>query len=338
METKSKHYFMIPEAPAIAGLRFRHFIGEEDFEAMVATISASKLADEIERSDSLEKIRVNYENLVNCDPYQDVLIAEIGDQMAAYSRVTWYTVENPTREQIFQSFGFMRPEWRRKGLGRAMLHFNQARLRQIAAEHPMDCPRWFESFGDATERSTTALLLADGYEPVRHGYSMVRPDLENIPDLPLPEGLEVRPALPEHYRLIYEASMEAFRDHWGYSDDAEPFETFLTQPNFNPSLWQVAWQGDQVVGMVLNFIDEAENKEYNRKRGYTENIAVRRPWRKHGVARALIARSLHLLKEVGMQEAALGVDTQNTSGALRLYEFMGFRVVKQSTVYRKAMD
>ena len=337
METREKVYFSIPGAPALAGLRFRHFTGEGDFEAMVATISASKVADQIERSDSVEIIRNNYENLVNCDPYRDVLIAEVDGAMVAYSRVTWYTVENPSAEQIYQSFGFIRPEWRRKGLGRAMLRFNQALLREIADAHGQDKPRFYESFCLSTELESNALLLSDGYQAVRHGYEMVRPDLEGIPDLQLPEGLEVRPALPEHYRTIYNASMEAFRDHWGFSDDAEPYETFITQPHFNPALWQVAWEGDQVAGMVLNFIDEGGNQEYHRKRGYTENIAVRRPWRKQGLARALIARSLRLLKEVGMEEAALGVDTQNTSGALRLYEFMGFKPVRQSTTYRKPM-
>ena len=90
--------------------------------------------------------------------------------------------------------------------------------------------------------------------------------------------------------------------------------------------------------MVLNYVDRAENEAYNRKRGYTETICVRRPWRRRGVARALIARSLRELRDLGMTEAALGVDAQNPSGALRLYEGMGFRPVKRHTAYRKSMD
>jgi ribosomal protein S18 acetylase RimI-like enzyme len=90
--------------------------------------------------------------------------------------------------------------------------------------------------------------------------------------------------------------------------------------------------------MVLNFIHEKENSEYNRKRGYTEEISVRRPWRKKGLARALIARSFKVLKEHGMTEAALAVDAENISGALKLYENMGFRTVKRYTTYRKPLD
>jgi ribosomal protein S18 acetylase RimI-like enzyme len=90
--------------------------------------------------------------------------------------------------------------------------------------------------------------------------------------------------------------------------------------------------------MVLNFIDQPENREYNRLRGYTENICVRRTWRRRGLARALIARSLSAIKERGMLEAALGVDTENVTGALQLYESMGFRPVKRFTTYRKVME
>jgi ribosomal protein S18 acetylase RimI-like enzyme len=133
--------------------------------------------------------------------------------------------------------------------------------------------------------------------------------------------------------------VEAFRDHWGFAEDAEePLEQWLESRTFDPTLWRVAWEGDQVAGMVLSFIDEEENREYNRNRGWTENICVRRPWRKRGLARALIARSLQAVKERGMAEAALGVDTQNLNGALHLYESMGYRPVKRESIYRKPMS
>jgi ribosomal protein S18 acetylase RimI-like enzyme len=88
----------------------------------------------------------------------------------------------------------------------------------------------------------------------------------------------------------------------------------------------------------MNYIDAQENKEYNRKRGYVEGISVQRPWRGKGVAKALIARSLKLLKSRGMTEAALGVDTENPSGAVHLYLKMGFKAHKKSATYRKPMN
>jgi ribosomal protein S18 acetylase RimI-like enzyme len=132
--------------------------------------------------------------------------------------------------------------------------------------------------------------------------------------------------------------VEAFRDHWGFNEENEPtVEQWVENPNFDPSLWRVAWEGDQVAGMVLSYIDKRENQAYHRQRGWTEDICVRRPWRRRGLARALLVQSLYAVRERGMLEAALGVDTQNLSGALHLYESVGFRAIKRLTVYRKLM-
>ena len=89
--------------------------------------------------------------------------------------------------------------------------------------------------------------------------------------------------------------------------------------------------------MVQNFIDGEENREYNRKRGWTEGICVRRPWRQRGLAKALIARSFQVLKDQGMTEAALGCDAENLSGAVHLYRSMGFQPIKKHIGYRKPM-
>ncbi len=329
---------IVPEAPAISGLTFRHFRGEEDFPEMLATIHAAKLGDGTERSESLADIRQNYAHMHNCDPFRDVLIAEVNGSMAAYSRVWWF-IDETSKLRIYNSFGFVRPEWRNQGLGRAMLHYNQDLLRAIAGDHPRDMERFFESGCDDCEKGAEALLISDGYQAVRHGFSMVRPDLENIPDCPLPEGLEVRPVLPEHYRAIWYADQEAFRDHWGFVEATEEdYQGWISHRFFQPDLWMIAWDGEQVAGQVKSYIDAQENTEYRRLRGYTEAISTRKPWRKRGVAHALIARSLALLKEKGMQEAALGVDTQNLSGALHVYEDMGFRVVRRQSIYRKKME
>ena len=165
---------------------------------------------------------------------------------------------------------------------------------------------------------------------------MVRSLDDPVEVIPLPEGLEVRPTLPDHYRTIWDAGQEAFQDHWNYiPEPEEEYQKLLLSPDFNPDLWQVAWDDDQVAGMVLNFVNPEENREYRRERGYTEGISVRRPWRRRGLARALLTRSLQMFKEMGMQEAALGVDSQNPNGALHLYETVGFRVVRRELVYRK---
>jgi ribosomal protein S18 acetylase RimI-like enzyme len=221
-----------------------------------------------------------------------------------------------------------------------MLDYCEGRLREIAAGHPANGPRVFEAWAADTETHWESVLVEAGYQVVRYGLMMTRPDLENIPDLPLPDGLEVRPVQPDQYRLVWEAASEAFRDHWGVSEEEwaeEHYQHWIEHPTFQPHLWQVAWDGDQVAGMVQNFIDEEENREYGRKRGWTEGICVRRPWRRRGLAKALIARSFGVLKEQGMTEAALGCDAENLSGAVHLYRSMGFQPFKRQTGYRKPM-
>ncbi len=256
-----------------------------------------------------------------------------------YGRVWWnQVVDGPL---VLGHFAFLLPAWRGKDIRRALLHHNEDRLRAIAAEHDASAERTFECWAQENETDWIALLDSEGYRAVRYGYGMVRRGLDRVPTYPIPDGLEVRPVAPEHYLQIWAAAREAFRDHWGFSEAEwadSNFASWQESPTFNPALWQVAWAGDEVAGMILNFIDEAENEEYGRKRGYTETICVRRPWRRRGLARALIARSLVMHRELGMTEAALGVDALNPNGALALYESMGYTVYERETVYRKPLD
>jgi ribosomal protein S18 acetylase RimI-like enzyme len=266
----------------------------------------------------------------------DLLFVEVDGKPIAYSRVFWDRLEEGIR--VYTSFGFMLPEWRRKGIGTAMMLSNEARLCEIAADHPEDEPRFYQTWASETEESTHALAKSQGYKPIRYGFEMKRDLSEPLPEAPMPEGLEVRPVEDDQIRTIFDAANEAFRDHWGYREDSwEEFQGWMKDPTFNPEIWKIAWDGDRVAGIVMNFVNENENEEYNRKRGYTENISVGRPWRKRGLAKSLIVQSMQMFKEMGFTETALGVDAENTSGALHLYKGLGYKVTKKATTYRKEM-
>jgi mycothiol synthase len=332
----------LPWANSFPGLSFRRFRGESDYPKMLRLIQGSKDADGIERSDTLEEIVHNYSHLVNCDPYQDMLFAEVDGQEVGYTRAWWN--QNLEGEWFGFHLAFLLPAWRGKGIGSAFLRHNEMRLREIADRSTEDgllrleSRRYFEVFCSDSEASKESLLLENGYTPIRHFFEMVRPSLKDIPEAHLPLGLEVRPVQAEHLPAIWDAMQEAFRDHWNYVPPAEEdYLNWLDNPIHDPSLWKVAWDGDLVAGMVLSFINHDENREYNRKRGYTEDISVRRPWRKRGLARSLIVQSLQEIKQRGMSEAALGVDANNLTGALRLYESVGFQVTRRSSAYRKPM-
>jgi mycothiol synthase len=324
-------------APDIPGLRMRHFAGPEDYPGMHAVNQAAELADETEYMTSLAEFTNAYEHLLNCDPHRDVTIVEVDGRMVAYSRVFWSELNEGGRG--YNCFGFVDPAWRRRGIATALLPRNEALLRSIAAEHDV-APKWLESQSAETNAGNVALLERAGYRAVRWDYDMVRANLDEIPDVPLPEGLEVRPVTRDQYRSIWEADKEAFRDHWGQHDASEEaWGRFRDEPSYaDPSLWRVAWDGDQVAGLVITTIPHEANEHFGRKRGYVDSVAVRRPWRRRGLARALLADGLRAMRDAGLTSANLGVDTENPTGALRLYEDLGFAPDKRFASYRKPLE
>jgi mycothiol synthase len=329
----------VPDAPDIPGLAFRMFQGKQDYPAIVNVLEGCKEADQFELTTTVESVARSFKHLHNCDPYKDMLFVEMNGKVIGYTQVWW--MEEPEGTRNYIHFAALLPEWRGKGIRRSMLLFNECRAREIAAEHPEGSPHFFQAWADDTELHWISLLRHEHYNPVRYYFTMIRSLVEPVPDLPLPEGFETRPVEPDDYWTIWRAADEALQDHWGGSDlTDEILEEWMERPDFNPGLWVTAWDTatKQVAGVVLSSIDEEENQEYNRKRAHVGPIGVRRPHRRKGLASALIARSLQVLKDSGMGEAVLNADSENPTGALRLYEKMGFSTAKQFTTYRKPMN
>ena len=329
----------VPGAPAIPGLAFRCFRGEADYPIMVDILEACNLADRLEYVNNVDEIAWVFSHLRNCDPHRDMLFAEVNGETVAFGRVWWSDEAFAGAVQrLYKSLGFVHPNWRRKGLGTAMLRYNEQRLRDFAGQHPAEMRKLFRVWSTGTEEGAQALFAAAGYAPVRHYSMMVRPTGLPLPRAPLPPGLEVRPVEPAHVRDIWEAMWEARRDHWGYVEPAaQDYARWTSGRLFDPGLWKVAWDGDQVAGMVLNRLDQEQNEVHHRQRGYTQDVFVRRPWRRRGLARALLVQSIEMFRQMGMAETALGVDTENPSGALRLYQSLDYREVQRHTFFDKAM-
>jgi mycothiol synthase len=269
----------------------------------------------------------------NFDARRNLFLVEDNGTLVAYAGCRWRQEING--DFVYDHWRFGLPEWRGQGIENELLHCIHQRLSEYAADHPHDATKWFETETADTQPWINTVLKDDGYQPVRYFYEMVRENLEDIPVAELPAGIETRPAKPEHMRQIFFGGEEAFAEHWGCPVvDETDFELWLKKP-WNPALWQIAWDSDEFVGMILNHVDESENKKYGYKRGYTEDIAVRKPWRGRGIAKALLVRSLKMFREMGFDSTALGVDTENASGALHLYESVGYKTVRTFAVYRK---
>jgi mycothiol synthase len=325
-----------PTAPSLPGVTFRHIVMPDDLAVMNDVANAMRLAEGDEWITSDDQFRSYYETLSNCDPATDIVIAERDDRVVGYGRVEWAQELDGARTYEILAFAHPAEE---PPLLRALFHAAEARGLQIAATHPAG-PKFLQTDANEAADRRLAILEELGYEPVRFSFLMTRPNLDDVPDAPMPPGLEVRPVQPDQLRAIFDAEVEAFRDHWGATLPGEAdFQRFVNDPvEGNYALWQVGWDGDQVAGMVRGYINAEENERLGHKRGWVENISVRRPWRRRGLARALIASSIRALREQGMTEGALGVDTENPTGALRVYESCGFVVHKREATYRRPID
>jgi ribosomal protein S18 acetylase RimI-like enzyme len=324
---------VLSDAPAIAGLRFRGIQRPADDAAIAELVNAGMKANGIRHRLAQAQISSWLDHPSNLDLAADLLFAEVDGKVVAYTEGGWEQDNDGGRN--YSIWGEVHPDWRRRGLGTALLRWMEQRQRRVAATHPAIEKR-LESWASEAEAGRVALLEGHGYEIVRYDYEMERPNLDDIRPLPLPEGIELRPALEEHMRAIWELEVEAFRDHWGAVDDSEAnFERKRDDPRRDMSLWVIAWEGEQIVGMVVNRVDHEANAELGMKRGWINSVGVCRAWRRRGIARALVAESLRVLRDAGMTSAGLGVDAQNPHGALGVYEASGFKVVRTDRVYRK---
>lgn len=176
------------------------------------------------------------------------------------------------------------------------------------------------------------LLVQRGYSQVRGTWRMAIEMCEAPHHAVWPQGIRVRPCLPEHdAHAIFEVQEEAFADHWGYTPlSFEQWEHFtMKQENFDPSLWFLACEGETIIGICLcsYWVDD----------GFVSPLAVRRPWRGRGLGLALLQHSFAEFYRRGTSSVKLMVDTQNLTGATRLYERAGMHATQLHHLYEKEL-
>jgi mycothiol synthase len=184
-----------------------------------------------------------------------------------------------------------------------------------------------------SETAGVALLRAAGFEPVRYFWRMAIPlrGDETFPDPP--EGIALRSLDPEPDREpAYRVIREAFVDHWG--TPTPPLEEWvqeeMTGPDFDPTLWVVAEENGEVAGVLTG--------SPTGERGWIGQLGVRPGWRGRGVGATLLQTAFANFARRGFTEAVLSVDSDNTTGATRLYERVGMRSKFRFDFYEKRLD
>ncbi|MGE5464666.1 MAG: GNAT family N-acetyltransferase [Syntrophothermus sp.] len=241
-------------------------------------------------------------------------------------------LNNNHAHAILQTDGYVHPGYKGRGIGTALLRVVEKRaLEEMQLAEP-DLRVLLRSTIDNRDPSSHDLHKNEGYQPLRYHWRM-EIVLDGPPPEPrFPEGIELRPFVKgEHDVPVWQAQNEAFRDHWGSHDQSldEWRRSRFGDPEFDPSLWAIAWDGEEVAGFSLN--------RYRMGIGWIRTLGVRRPWRKRGLGEALLHYSFGEFYRRGMKTIGLGVDAQNPTGATRLYQKVGMYPASEFVTYQKEL-
>ena len=327
----------IPGLPA--DVRARALDPAVDFPKLATFMGSVNLADGNQSAMTAEEVAIIWRRTPGFEPTRDALVVEDAQGFVAHVNVDGQLRAGKVVHWIET---WVRQDRRRQGIGRALLRWAEEHVADLVARREAREPDLPHVLGFGVLESIPAAMAfaaaAPGYARIRYGFQMRRPLDEPILDAELPAGIELRPVREEDHRRIWDADIEAFRDHWEPRDrDETDYEATFSYPDLDTSLWRVAWDGNEVVGIVMNAIFREENAKIGVDLGWLEHVSVRKAWRGRGIAKALITSSLRAHRERGVAIAALGVDGENLTGALRLYEGLGFRRHETWITYRKPL-
>ncbi len=242
----------------------------------------------------------------------------------------------PPRE--VRGFVRVRPSTKGRGVGAALLSWLQPRAREIAAEESLNQDAILTVTNWAQDDDAAPLLEGAGLSPLRH-FLQMRIDLgRGLQEPGWPDGLEPRSfSSGRDDSELFASFREAFADHWGNTgvDEAQWWSENRDAPNagFDPSLWVVVPAGGAIAGFSIC----REREDDGETIGWISLIGVRPPWRGRGLGEALLVHSLNAFHSQGCRCAALNVDVDNTTGALRLYTKVGMEPTPAFTIWSKSL-
>jgi len=298
----------------------------DDAEAVTAVVRACELDHWGKAEYTVEELRDEWRHRPDFRLATDAWVVDLAGQVVAYAE-TWAV--RPVR---LGGYGRVHPAFRGRGIGANLFRLIERRARELEPEAPEGLRVVVDGGTAIHDQMARSLFEAHGYRTVRHFWRMII-DLTESPAPPTwPEGITVRPIVPgADDFLVFTTHQESFQDHWGFYPAV--FESWrqarMSGAHFDPSLWFLAMTGEEAVGIVLC--------GQTAEASWVNNLGVRRPWRKRGIGEALLRHAFGEFYRRGRRHVALGVDAQNPTGAVALYERAGMRVAQEYVDFEKEL-
>ncbi|MEW1953101.1 GNAT family N-acetyltransferase [Terrabacter sp. NPDC080008] len=316
-------------------LSWRPF-GREDLPAIAAFFAECESFDGNPERQSLSGLQEFWDS-PRSRPAEDTLVGH--EAAGAIAAVAWAGCNRVVTEgrRVYLG-GAVRPDRRGEGIGRAVLQWELAHGREWdrATRQPGYGPLVMRLHAPADQDDVRDLAERHGLPLERYFFELSRA-LEDLPPTPRPDGVVITGWDPARGREVHHMIDAAFRDHWGHTDRTDQmWEEVVGSAAFRPdwSLLALEEATDTVVGAALNCAYEQDWVATGSREGYTDQLGVASSHRGRGIAGALLTASMQRFAAAGMEAAALGVDAANPSGALRLYESLGYRRTASTCVHQ----
>jgi ribosomal protein S18 acetylase RimI-like enzyme len=315
----------IPEHPDVTWRAARH----SDLQQIWELYRAISLVDHPNHITTMSGLSALFE-LSYFDEESDSLVGFDADgDMIAVGMVLMPTGYTTLARSIL--VGGIRPDYRRRGIGRRVLAWQMERARQQLSTAAGGVPRRIIAFTDERAPQTGHAYEHAGLGLLRYFSVLERALSEQVDAVPLDAGIRLERYSPELSPAIHAARDEAFLDNWGsqpMSDEA--WDGFVGRETFRPELSFAALAtgrdgADEVVGFLLGTANEANFKNQGFRSTYVSMVGVCGPWRGRRIAKALLAAHLKAARNAGYDRATLDVDSDSETGALALYTGMGFQ-------------
>jgi mycothiol synthase len=251
------------------------------------------------------------------------LVEDQGGSVVGYG-LCW--LEAPPSEVVADQI--VAPAHRGRGLSELLLQLGEERATELLHAGARDGSGHVGVWSHERDVRRLDLLTSRGFTQVRTFLRLER-DLDESLALPVwPPGItfaRFRPGVDD--AAVHAAHLEAFADD--VAPEAADLEEWLrsrfADEGPDLALWLIAWDGEELVGGI-----EATETPSG---GYLGELFVRRPWRGRGIGRALLLQECTELRRRGVPSAYFAVDAANPTGALRLFDSVGFVCTRGATCF-----